>query len=47
MKTWRVTYYLMPDAANITIIIRARTYEDACIIAKGYRHEGFSCDEIV
>ena len=43
---FKITYYLMPEAANIDVVVTAKSYEDACVIAKGYRQEGFSCNEI-
>lgn len=47
MKKYRITYYLKPEADNITIEISAKDYEEACIYAKDYRRgESFSCDEI-
>ena len=46
MKQYKITYFLEPDAENVVINIFAKTYEDACIFAKEYRREGFSCEEI-
>ena len=46
MKKFEITYYLMPDAPNIIMVVPAKTYEDACIFAKGYRREVFGCKEI-
>ena len=46
MKTYKITYYLKPEADNINITISAKSYEYACILAKSYRAEGFSCEEI-
>lgn len=46
MKKYKITFYLMPEAENVVIIISARSYEEACIFAKGYRRESFSCVEV-
>lgn len=46
MKRFKIIYRLRPDAEDVVIIILAKTYEDACIFAKSYRREGFSCEEI-
>lgn len=46
MKRFEITYYLMPEAENISMVILAKTYEDACIFAKEYRRETFSCKEL-
>lgn len=47
MKKYKITYYLRPEAENIIVYIMAKSYEDACVYAKGYRRESFSVDEIV
>lgn len=46
MKKYKITFYLRPEADNITIYVMAKSYEDACIMAKGFRRESFSCDEV-
>ena len=46
MKRYMVTYYLMPDANNVEITVFAKSYEDACVYAKGYRRESFGVKEI-
>lgn len=45
MKDYIITYYLYP-AENIEIRISAKTYEDAVIIAKTYRKDSFSVEEV-
>ena len=45
MKRYLITYYLMPDASNIEIVVLAKSYEDACMYAKDYRKESFSVIE--
>lgn len=47
MKKFRITYILRPEAENITMVIIADSYEDACIFAKGYRKGAFSCEEVI
>lgn len=46
MKRYKITYFLRPDAENIEVVISAKSYEDACIWAKGYRKESFGCVEL-
>lgn len=46
MKRFKIVYHLMPDSENIEVTIFAKNYDDACVWAKEYRHESFSCDEV-
>lgn len=46
MRRFEITYHLMPNAENITMVILAKSYEDACVFAKDYRQESFSCREV-
>lgn len=46
MKQYKIVYYMMPESANIEIRILANSYEDACVWAKEYRKNSFSCEEI-
>lgn len=46
MKSYKIIYRLMPDSENIEITILAKSYEDACVWAKEYRRETFTCDEV-
>lgn len=46
LKKYKIVYYLYPDAENVETTVMAKSYEDACIFAKDYRKEGFSCDEV-
>lgn len=46
MKLWRVVYVLQPDAENITVEFFARNYEELVELARVYRLEGFSVEEV-
>ena len=46
MKQYKIVYYLKPDAENITVIHFAESYDEACMFAKKYRNESFSCNEV-
>ena len=45
MKCFKITYFIS-IRDTITITVTAKTYEDACIFAKSYREESFSCIEL-
>lgn len=38
---FRVTYFLRPDNDNIVVTVAARSYEEACVLAKAF-HPGLS-----
>ena len=46
MKFFKITYFLKPEAENIVMTVSAKSYEQACVHAKGYRKESFSCTQI-
>lgn len=46
MRQYKITFYLMPDAEDVVIVVPAKSYEEACVFAKGYRRESFSCVQI-
>ena len=45
MKKYEITYYLFPDAENITFTFLAKTEEEAINFAKQYRKEAFRIEE--
>ena len=46
MKTFKVIYYMFPDAENIEITVRAKTEEEAIIFVKAYRKDPFKIVEV-
>jgi hypothetical protein len=40
-KQYRITYFLKPEFDNITVTIAARSYEEACVMAKEMK-QGYS-----
>lgn len=46
MKTYKIIYYMRPDSEDVEIVIKANSYEDACIFAKQFRSDSFSVVEV-
>lgn len=44
MEQFEITYHLMPDSANVKIVVSAKTEEEAILFAKQYRRDGFSIE---
>ena len=46
MKTFKVIYYMFPDAENIEITVHAKAEEEAIIFVKAYRKDPFKIVEV-
>jgi hypothetical protein len=46
LKTYKIIYYIRPDSEDVEVVIKANSYEDACIFAKQFRSDSFSVIEV-